>query len=73
MTATLGDALGAAGHFVATSCKTSYHQVCLGHYGGRSCECPCHVPAPRFEDDPEERQERVKQDAYEHGFDRETE
>ena len=82
--ATLGDALdralGGAEHFVSDYCskplpgyrRPTRHHLCAGFYGGRSCECRCHAPAVHYADDSLEYQERVKQDAYERGFDRET-
>lgn len=45
---TLGDvidrALGGPQHFVSLHCQKNHHQVCMEFYGGRSCECDCHVP-----------------------------
>lgn len=44
---TIGDALdrsmGGPDHYVSHHCVESHHHVCLGYYGGRTCECPCHA------------------------------
>ena len=45
---TLGDAvdraLGGRKHFVSHNCEIGLHGVCLGYYGGRTCECNCDHP-----------------------------
>jgi len=43
---TLGDALdramGGPERYISGYCEEHDHMVCLGYYGGRSCECRCH-------------------------------
>lgn len=48
---TFGDALdralGGPEHFVSDHCRNDRHGVCLGDYGGRTCECDCLHPLAR--------------------------
>lgn len=45
---TLGDALdralGAPARFISHNCERGFHQVCLGDYAGRTCDCDCSHP-----------------------------
>lgn len=48
---TIGDvidrALGGTDRFISHHCARGFHQVCLGYYAGRTCECDCPHPMAR--------------------------
>jgi hypothetical protein len=39
----LDRALGGPAHFTSQHCADGHHTVCMAFYGGRSCECACHI------------------------------